>query len=522
VPPIPHTEPTTTGSAPKQTTIAPLIDPRTVHLFRRAERDYLYDVTSGRLAEVNPFARTVVELAAACGIDAFREALPQRVGGIPVDTEAALGILGDLSRQGFFRFVPFRKREQEVAQEALWAHRPRRLQLLFAQMCNLKCRYCYEEANGSNARSKLMTFEMARTCVDYLTEKSGPRMDLQITFFGGEPLLNFKVMQQVVDYCRDVRVRTGKSFAFETITNGTLLNRKVVDYFVANQFLLMISLDGYREMNNFNRPSANGRDYFDKIVANAIGALHAYRAAGLSLPVKVRANLTHAHHDLIRTVRFLEDKGFTTIGVAAIDNLPWSVGEQQACTEPDLDEIEAQNVELIETAYAKAKANERLTPYEGKLLNQVLERAQTEKSIRGLKCGVGRNTNIVDTEGNLYPCHRYGNLGSFVLGNVRTGGLDRERMMTYYRVVNSANSTKCQSCWVRMLCSGMCAWELSRPDGTVFEPHENRCRRIRRGFEEVMLFRRRVEIEAPHMIPANKACGTSCACPTSSAGHEEE
>ncbi len=487
---------------------AGVIDPRTFHLFDDGPQRLLYSVETGELLEVT---QQLAELIERCS-----EAPLSEVDGHYLLSEdswspgAAEALLRPLIERGFFHYRELDREQQSSFLDQLWKHNPRRLQLLMAQMCNLKCLYCYEEQNGSNARKRLMTFEMAKTSVDYLVERAGTRRQLQITFFGGEPLLNKKVMYQVVEYCEKVGEEQNKEFVFELITNGSLLTPDVTDYLVEKRFLLMISLDGYREMNNFNRPSVNGSDLYDTILENARYANHAYRESGIGIPVKVRANLTHEHHDLARTVEFLEGQGFTTIGVASVDDLPWSEVNLHACTEQDLDEIAEQRRAFRAQGIEDLIRNRRPRPFARKLAREALREIQKSFVTRGLRCGVGRNTNIVDTDGNIYPCHRYGDMTEYILGNVEQGTLDESRMRSYYEAVNQAASTKCTSCWARNVCGGPCAWEVSSPQGDIIEPREEHCRRIRDGMEANLILRRKLLNEAPHLLPESERASTGC------------
>jgi len=485
------------------------LDARSFHLFERDGVRYLYDVSSGRLAEVNELLSRLLELCAEHPWEEVEAVLAREWPGW--DAAEARAAVDELCSQGFFRYEPVDVAQQRGFLDVLWRHRPRRIQLLMAQMCNLKCLYCYEEHNGSNARKRLMSFEMAKEAVDYLVERSGPRRDLQVTFFGGEPLLNKATIYRVVEYCEGLEETTDKRFTFELITNGTLLSREVVDYLIEHRFMLMISLDGDREMNNFNRPSVSGRDYHDTIVENACYADRAYKRAKLGMPVKVRANLTHEHHDLRRTVRYLEGLGFTTIGVSTVDDLPWSEGKLHACTEEDLDDIARQSREMIEEGLEELRAGRRPSPYVWKRIRKSIAEVESAHVTRGLRCGVGRNTNIVDTDGDIYPCHRYGDMQEYVLGNVKDRALDRERTMAYYRTVNRASTAHCEDCWARYICGGPCAWEVSNPNGTVHAPEEGHCRRVKEGIEQTLVLRKRMQAELPEHMPSADGCG-ACSC----------
>lgn len=483
-----------------------VLNANTFHTFERSGEYYLYDLVSGQFFAITEETDKLLSLAASLDEAAFRS----EIHALGWNFDSAVDAIESLRRRGCFSWLPLDRGQQDEGIKVLERHRPRRIQLLFAQMCNLKCLYCYEEANGSNARKRLMTFEMAKESVDYLVHLSGPRKDLQVTFFGGEPLLNFDNMKRVVAYCKELEAVTNKHFTFETITNGTLLTPERASWLCENKFLLMVSIDGYRDMNNSNRPSVNGKDYYDDILRNALYAQRVYSAAPHNLPVKVRANLTHEHHDMVRVVRFLEDQGFKTIGIAGIHDLPWSDGVLHACNEDDLDDIARDRKALLQSGLDKVQRNERPSPYEARLIREAVAEVSKTAFTRGLSCGVGRNTNIVDCDGKLYPCHRYGNMESYVLGNVREKRLDPERIGNYYRSVNLSASVKCQTCWARHVCGGPCAGESSHPSGSIHEPDERTCRRIRSSIEESLLVREQIKEKAPHLLP-KKACG-DCQC----------
>lgn len=490
-----------------------VLDPRSFHVFKQNNEHFLYDVTTGVLAELNEFSYRLLSL---CGEHGWKE-IQEIFAKEGLDWKPADGprVIDDLKCQGFFEYEPIDLDHQKAALNILWNHKPRRLQLLLSQMCNLECVYCYEAQNGSNDKKRLMSFEMARQAVDYLVHRSSRRRDLQITFFGGEPLLNIKVMKKVVDYCKDVEQNTDKKFTFELITNSTLLTKDVVHYLIKNKFLLMISLDGYKEMNNFNRPAVNGEDLYEGMLENARYAVYAYKRAKTGLPVKVRANLTHEYHDLIKTIRYMEKQRFTTIGISTVDDLPWSDGNLHACTDQDREEIAVQREKLYEEGMEDIRNKKRPTPYVWRMIRIGLTEIEKGRKTRGLRCGVGRNTNIVDCDGNIYPCHRYGGMENYILGNVTNMDLDEEKTKAYYKTVNQASIVNCENCWARLICGGPCPWEVSNPNGVIHKPEDRNCDRVRTGIEKSLLFRKRIIEEAPELMPKTEDwsfCG--CGPPT--------
>jgi uncharacterized protein len=394
-----------------------------------------------------------------------------------------------------FRYTPVDYGEQERLMESLWQHHPRRIQMLMAQGCNLGCRYCYAWRNGSNQKGTLMPFEIAQKTVDYLVQKSGNRTDLQVTFFGGEPLLNLPVIRQVVSYCRGLEQTTKKRFTFELITNGTLLTPEVADWVASEKFLLFISIDGWKEMHNYNRPSMSGEDVYDVIIRNALYAHSIYRQNTELPPIKVRANLTNRHHDARKVGEYLASLGFKVIGVGAIEPLPHGDTSPSSLTEDQMDELHEQTTSMLEDVMKRMINGKPITYFEGVQLKKNTAMLKPHK-LKGITCGVARNTAIVDNKGNLFPCHRYEGMDNYVIGNVFSG-LDRELTMAYYRKVNQNATARCHSCWIRDYCSGGCAWLLSAKDGHIADPTERECDRRRKSMERALWLRQKMRTHFP-------------------------
>lgn len=307
------------------------LDRRSFRVFEVNGDLLLFDRSTGTTSSIDPVAFSV--LAKYQDGATIEEALCQ--SKVASDSDARHGMAAfteALTDRGFFHYDPVDPTEQEALMEDLWRHKPRRVQLLMAQGCNLGCRYCYAWRNGSNQKGTLMPWEIAKATVDHLIRNSGSRPNLQVTFFGGEPLLNYEVMRQIVEYCRGIEKTTPKRFTFELITNGTLLTAEITDWIVSEKFLLFVSIDGWKEMHNYNRPSMSGDDMYDTILKNALYANERYKATGLA-PMKVRANLTNRFHDSAKVGEYLASLGFTVIGVGAIEPLPHGDPSPSALTE---------------------------------------------------------------------------------------------------------------------------------------------------------------------------------------------
>lgn len=347
-----------------------------------------------------------------------------------------------------------------------------------------------------------MPWNVARQSVDYLVWRSGSRPDLQVTFFGGEPLLNYPVLKQVVEYGREVEKLGRKKFLFELITNGTLLTKDIVDFLVKEKFLLFISIDGWREMHNYQRPSLDKHDCYDTIVANARYANEQYKLHGLPAP-KVRANLTNKFHDSAAVGKYLESLGFTTIGVGPIEPLSHGDPSPSALTEDQADEMSLIADKTMADCLEQLSRGERLGPFLGTQFNKTVQKLEPRTTL-GITCGIGRNTVVVDNKGNLFPCHRYEGMDAFLIGNVFSG-LDHEKTMAYYKKVNGHATENCHDCWIRDYCGGGCAWLLSTIDGHIADPTDRECNRRRHSVERAIWLRSQLHKRFPDRFKEDAA-----------------
>jgi uncharacterized protein len=476
------------------------IDSRSFHVFEFQDQKILFDRNTATVSILNDVSYYVLLLLQAGA--SLPEALERSKVAYPgLDATEVELTLKALQGRGFFKFTSVDKNQQDRMLVDLLDHKPRRIQMLMAQGCNLGCRYCYAWRNGSNQKKTLMPWEIAKASVDYLIKRSVSRTDLQVTFFGGEPLLNYPVIQKVVSYCRDLELRTDKKFTFELITNGTLLSKEVVDFAVEHKFLLFISIDGWKEMHNYNRPSVNGDDVYDTILANAKYANEQYIKHQLPA-IKVRANLTNRYHDAFAVGAYLRSLGFNTIGVGSIEPLNHGDNSPSALTEDQADEMHKEATRVMVDSVKKLAAHEKIEFFKADQLRRSLTQFEP-RALKGITCGIARNTQIVDNKGNIYPCHRYEGMEAYVIGNILSGGHDNAKTLEYYRKVNQNATARCHSCWIRDYCAGGCAWLLSKKDGHLSDPSERECDRRRQSMERTLWLRNYLAQNAPERFPSD-------------------
>lgn len=477
-----------------------VIHSQSVHLFEYNDDKMLFDVASGVVVELSDFAYEFIYLCT-------KQSWPEVISFLQVkypslSVQEIKVTLEQLKAKGLFKVPPeFDEKAQKERIQVLWRHHPRRLQLVISQSCNLKCIYCYMENNDSNSRKCIMSKEQAFQAVNHLIKRSGRRRNLQVTFFGGEPLLNFPVIKDVVRYCKECQQKHNKKFIFELITNGTLLDGEIADFVIKNDMLLMISIDGWKEMHNKQRSSVNGQDYYDKILLNAKRMIDERRKGNLSNPVKIRANLTPDFYNVKEVVSFFQSQGFTTIGISCIQNLPYlefTVGSLSSEQQEDFSVIIQT---MFQDGFEQIRQGKKAGPYVTKMLRKGLGNLSQLHSTLGIRCGVGRNTNAVDVDGNIYPCHRYTNMKNYILGNTKTG-LDEEKAKAYYRKLIESSRQSCSKCWIRQFCAGGCPWIRSVPDSTICYPLVSECKKRREGVEKALWMRKELRKANPKVYNA--------------------
>lgn len=335
--------------------------------------------------------------------------------------------------------------------------------LLIIQECNLKCRYCYGEEGVYNNKGK-MSLETARQSVDFLINNSSNK-NLYLIFFGGEPLLNFSLIKDVVSYSKKREKETDKIFKFSITTNATLLNKEIERFLTDNDFNITISIDGDKYTNDTNR-------YFDKQVGSYDVIVDKTEYIRKSKKVNARGTITGIQMDLLHTHNHLYDLGFKSIHLSKAVNM---------LTEED-------NIQLINSynklidEFGILLSNKDKKCFSISLIVKSLLRIHNN-SICKKVCGAGVNMCAVDIDGNLFPCQRYVNSKEYILGNIYENVFEKER---FYNEVKVCNHSKCNSCWVKNLCIGGCTYENLEVTGKTNVASKIYCTTIQAFYERIV------------------------------------
>ena len=335
--------------------------------------------------------------------------------------------------------------------------------LNIAHACNLKCKYCFAEEGNYHGKKSLMSFEVGKQAIDFLIQNSKTRKNLEIDFFGGEPLLNFDVVKKIISYAREQEKIYDKNFRFTITTNGVLLDQEKIDYINKNMFNVVLSLDGRKKTHDKMRPSKNNSGSYDIIVPNFLKFISQRGTKNYY----VRGTFTHYNLDFTEDILHLYNLGFKNISmepVVADENCDYALKKQ------DLNKIFSEYDKLLKIMIENNQAFNFFH-----FMIDLNNGPCFAKRIVG--CGAGTEYIAVDPIGDFYPCHQFVGLQDFKIGNV----FDKDKSEKYFdirkkfKACNIGNKKKCQKCWAKFYCSGGCIANAYNSNKNLYEPYDYAC-----------------------------------------------
>ncbi|MBQ8945724.1 MAG: thioether cross-link-forming SCIFF peptide maturase [Lachnospiraceae bacterium] len=357
--------------------------------------------------------------------------------------------------------VDYRKRQTVV--KALCLH--------VSHDCNLSCRYCFAQEGEYHGDRGLMSPEVAKASLDFLVKNSGSRRNLEVDFFGGEPLMNWDTVVETVNYGRSLEEKYDKKFRFTLTTNGTLMKDEYLDFINREMDNIVLSIDGRKQINDLMRPHRGGQGSYDEIVP----VFKKIAESRNQEKYYVRGTFTRNNLDFAEDVRHLADLGFKQISVEPVVASP---EDDYAIRDEDLDRLceEYDKLARLYLEYRKA----------GKPFNFFHFMIDLEggpcvyKRLSG--CGSGTEYLAVTPWGDLYPCHQFVGNDDFCLGNVYDG-VKRTDIVSEFKVCNVYARESCRDCFARFYCSGGCAANAYNFHGSILDVYEAGCTLQRKRIE---------------------------------------
>ena len=445
-----------------------------IHQYKLGGYNIVLDVCSGGVHVVDEVAYDIIALFQEHDretiLKAMAEKYADRAGITPADLAECYDQVVGLKNSGRLfapdTFAPMAgKLKQKTAGvvKALCLH--------VAHTCNLNCSYCFASQGKYHGDRAVMSFEVGKRALDFLIEHSGTRKNLEVDFFGGEPLMNFQVVKDLVSYARSIEKQHGKRFRFTLTTNGIQIDDDVIEFANRECSNVVLSLDGRKEIHDRFRVDYAGNGSWDRIVPKFQKLVEAREGKNYYM----RGTFPHANPDFLKDIQQMLDLGFTELSMEPVVCAP---GDPSELTAEDLPIVLEQYEKLAELMLQRDREGRPFTFYH--YMIDLTGGPCIYKRISG--CGSGTEYMAVTPWGDLYPCHQFVGEEKFKLGNIWDGVTNTE-IQGEFAACNVYAHPECRDCWARLYCSGGCAANAYHATGSVTGVYEQGC----------VLFRKRME-----------------------------
>lgn len=340
-----------------------------------------------------------------------------------------------------------------------------------AHDCDLRCKYCFASQGDFEGDRSLMSLEVGKKALKFLVENSGNRRNLEVDFFGGEPLMNFDVVKELVTYGKSLEKDNNKNFRFTITTNGVLLDDKKIDYINENMDNVVLSIDGRKEVNDLMRTTPNGKGSYDIIVPKFKDLI---KKRG-EKTYYIRGTFTKFNTDFAKDVIHFSDLGFKSTSVEPVVTKP---EYDYALSEKDLEEIFNQYDLLADELLARKN-----TEKEFDFFHFTMDLSQGPCIIKRLSgCGAGSEYVAITPEGDIYPCHQFVGDEDFKIGNILEGTYNNH-LSNDFKEAHVYNKEKCKECWAKFYCSGGCHANAYNFNNDINIPYDLGCEMERKRIE---------------------------------------
>lgn len=444
------------------------------HVFNKLGEFFVFDTTSCNFYKIDNITYHFLKLCFEMSID---DAEAKLIASGQFTKNALASVANEiriLAENGLFDTPDYSMSSEQLQESLDSAYKTpiMGLELALAESCNLACKYCYCGTSRNMPNNGLMTEEIAKKAVLWLFEvaKNAKSPKVNITLFGGEPLLNKPVIYAIIDYSQKLSKEYAKKVAYCMTTNATLLDDAFLEYAKKYHINIMVSLDGPKSIHDAQCPMHNGSGSFDLAAAGAKRLLKQSRAT-------VRCTMAHPAPKLKELIDFFENFGFSRAIIGPTINPAFSPSSVDF-TDADFLELARQEEDLIPWILEKSLKKEKLqySPF-----HKFLARIQNCKPKTDVKkCGACHGCTFVGADGSLFPCHRFGGMKEWQIGHISVPP-DYEKFKIFW--AKYRNSLKnCESCWAWAICKGPCPWEIMKNDGT-FNVNSRFCNFLKKRIE---------------------------------------
>ena len=350
--------------------------------------------------------------------------------------------------------------------------------------CNLACEYCFADGGTYNDERRNMSFETAKAAIDMLIDMSGSRRNLEVDFFGGEPMLDFDVVKRTVLYARAIEKQKNKNFRFTITTNAYKLSDDDIEFFNEQMYNVVISIDGRKCVHDRVRKTVSGKESFDVVINNALRFRKARKGQ-----YYVRGTFTRYNLDFCSDVLYLNDLGFDQI---SIEPVVLKADSPMAIRESDLPSVLSEYEKLAEEYIERRKTDKWFN-----FFHFMIDVDNAPCAVKRLKgCGAGGEYVAVAPDGTVYPCHQFDGIPRAALGNVFDRKLDDGLRRKLYEC-SVPTKTECSNCWAKYYCSGGCMANSYKFNGDINEPYKPACEMMKKRVECALAVKAIEESDVP-------------------------
>lgn len=440
-----------------------------VHQYKLNGYNIVLDTNSGSVHSVDEVAYDIIEQYKQKSTDEIVKLITEKYGVAESEILECIEDVKELEEEGKLwskdeyedLAIDFKNRNTVI--KALCLH--------IAHSCNLNCSYCFAAQGKYHGEDALMSFETGKRALDFLVENSGTRKNLEVDFFGGEPLLNFNVVKQLVKYARSIEKEKNKNFRFTLTTNGMLIDDDVIDFCNAEMDNVVLSLDGRREIHDHFRKDLGGNGSYDKILPK----FKKFVEKRGDKSYYMRGTFTHNNVDFTNDIFHMADLGFKELSMEPVVCPP---NEPYALTEEDLPILLRQYEILSKEMIKRKKAGNGFTFYHYML--DLTNGPCIYKRITG--CGSGTEYMAVTPQGELYPCHQFVGDENYKLGDI-WNGVSNHKKVNEFKLCNAYAKEECKDCFAKLYCSGGCAANSYHATGSINGVYEYGCKLFKKRIE---------------------------------------
>ena len=445
-----------------------------IHSYKLGGLNIVLDVFSGAVHVVDDIAYDIINMYESTPREEIVRVMCEKYAGrdgvSEADIRECLDDIDALRDEGrlftpdtFADKADVLKKRSEGIVKALCLH--------VAHTCNLNCSYCFASQGKYHGERAIMSYEVGKQALDFLIAHSGTRHNLEVDFFGGEPLMNFEVVKQLVAYARSIEKEHGKNFRFTLTTNGMLIDDDVIDFANREMHNVVLSLDGRKEVHDRFRVDHAGRGSWERIVPKFQKLVNARGGRGYYM----RGTFTHANPDFLNDIKQMLDLGFTELSMEPVVCAP---DDPSALTKDDLEVVFSQYEQLAALMLERIDEGRPFTFYH--YMIDLAGGPCIYKRISG--CGSGTEYMAVTPWGDLYPCHQFVGEEKFRLGNV-WDGVTAPDVQEQFAACNVYTKPECADCWAKLYCSGGCAANAYHATGSVNGVYSTGCELFKKRME---------------------------------------